>query len=341
MITTTAPRPTTPAAHTYPVLTWAPTAILLWAVLYGALQTYWALGNAPEFAPLPQDLLVFHGWGAVGLCAAVAAAALGLRLTRESKTALIAAWAVAAAMLAASPMFFLDVIGGILGGLGIAINGESALSRGGMVTGAALLTLASLTYLHRMRGACGRCGRKTPGPRPERVPGWAVAAAYAAVAGCFIRLAAQYGFAGFDAIPYNAGVSAVLFEIGFILAGTLLPLALVHRWGLIWPRWVLGLAGSRVPRWLVLGPALFIAGGMTAYFGFQQLDLIGMLFTGWDVDTGGSPYSPAFFWVSIPAYTVWGLGIGVAAIARLRQTRPQCKRCEATERTVNAAITIA
>jgi hypothetical protein len=52
-----------------------------------------------------------------------------------------------------------------------------------------------------------------------------------------------------------------MFEAGFVLAGTLLPLALVHSWGRVLPRWVPLLAGRRVPRWLLLGPAFGIAAG--------------------------------------------------------------------------------
>jgi hypothetical protein len=331
MSTTTAPTAPDRAAapRTYPALAWAPTVLLAWAAAYGALRVHWALGNAPEFAPLPHDLVIFPGWGAVGLCAAAALAALGLRLTRRSRAALTVAWAVAAAMVAASPLFFLDVIGGVLAGLGLSVSAPSILGRGGMVAGAALLAVSALAYRRRVRGACARCGQHERYRRPDKAPGWAFVAAYAAVAGCLIRLAAQYGFAGFEAIPYNAGVSVVAFEIGFILAGTLLPLALVHRWGLIWPRWVLGLAGHRVPRWLVLGPAVFIAGGMIAYFGLQQVQLIANLFTGTVIDDEGTPYGQAFLWIAIPAYTVWGLGLGVATAARLHQTRPACKRCGA------------
>lgn len=331
MSTTTVPTAPAQAAdrRTYPVLAWAPAALLVWAAAYGALRAHWALGHAPEFEPLPEDLLIFTGWGAVGLCAAAALAALGLRLTRRSRAASAAAWAVVAAMAAASPLFFLDVIGMVLAGLGIPASAPSILGRGGMVAGAALLAAGAVAYRRRMRGACGRCGQRESYARPEQVPAWAFIAAYAAVAGCLVRLAAQYGFAGFEGIPYDAGVSVVAFEVGFLLAGTLLPLALVHRWGLVWPRWVLGMAGRRVPRWLVLGPAVCLAGGMTAYFGFQQVQLIANLFTGTVIDAEGTPYGQAFFWTAIPAYTVWGLGLGVAVAARLRQTRPECGRCGA------------
>lgn len=268
---------------------------------------------------------MFPGWGAVGLCAAAAAAALGLRSTERSRAALAAAWAVAAAMIAAGPLFFLDVIGGILAGIGLPVSAPSILGRGGMVARAALLAVAALAYRRRLRGACARCGRRGHHLRPEGVPAWAFAGAYAAVTGCLVRLAAQYGFAGLDGVPRNGGAALVVFEIGFLLAGTLLPLALVHRWGLIWPRRVLGPAGRRIPRWLVLGPAVFIAGGMIAYFGFQQVEMVADLVTGAPTDTDGVPGGLAFLWVSIPAYTVWGLGAATAA--RLRQTSPACGRC--------------
>jgi hypothetical protein len=53
--------------------------------------------------------------------------------------------------------------------------------------------------------------------------------------------------------------------VGFVLGGTLLPLALVHSWGLIWPRWIPAPAGRRFPRWLVLGPAIGISGGLVVH----------------------------------------------------------------------------
>ena len=57
----------------------------------------------------------------------------------------------------------------------------------------------------------------------------------------------------------------------YALAGTLLPLALAHRWGRIWPAWTGPLRGRAVPRWLVLGPGLFIGASLTAYFGIAGM----------------------------------------------------------------------
>jgi hypothetical protein len=124
----------------------------------------------------------------------------------------------------------------------------------------------------------------------------------------------------------QGGGSLLLFEIGFVLAGTVLPLALVRAWGRVIPRWVPPLAGRRVPRWLLLVPAFAIAGGMTAYFGIATVKLAAETLTGtWDRGVDSLPL--AFFWVAVPAYLVWGLGLGAAALGYYRVTRPPCRVC--------------
>ena len=52
---------------------------------------------------------------------------------------------------------------------------------------------------------------------------------------------------GFGSGLLRAGGSVLLFEAGFLLAGTVLPLALVYRWERVFPRWVPLLAGRGVP----------------------------------------------------------------------------------------------
>ena len=121
----------------------------------------------------------------------------------------------------------------------------------------------------------------------------------------------------------------IAFEASLALAGVVLPLALVHRWGRTWPRWVLGLAGRRVPRWLVLGPAFFTSGGVTVYFSV----LLGQMVA--ERLAGRNPFPPSegldlpetFFWVAVPAYVVWGVGMAVGALFYFRITRSWCDGC--------------
>jgi hypothetical protein len=121
-------------------------------------------------------------------------------------------------------------------------------------------------------------------------------------------------------------MALLVFEIGFVLAGVALPLALVCPWGRVLPRRMPLLAGRRVPRWLLLGPAFAIAGGMVAYFGFTLLTITAETLTGtWQAGADDLPL--AFFWVAVPAYLAWGLGLGVAAFGYYQATRPSCSVC--------------
>jgi len=159
----------------------------------------------------------------------------------------------------------------------------------------------------------------------DRPPWWAWCGAYAAVAGCLIRLGAQLAV-GFESSMLQLSASLLVFEAGFVLAGTVLPLALVSSWGRVVPRWAPIFATRPVPRWLLLGPAFAIAGAMTAYFGMTLAMLAAGTVNGTTVQmTGSLPL--AFFWVAVPAYFVWGLGLGAAALGYYLTTRPICRVC--------------
>ncbi|MFI6262937.1 hypothetical protein [Micromonospora sp. NPDC051006] len=115
----------------------------------------------------------------------------------------------------------------------------------------------------------------------------------------------------------SPGASApflLTFVALMVLAGTLLPLALVHRWGRIWPSWVGPLAARPVPRWLVLVPALFLGAGLTSYFGIGGGTAVatGMIAPDW------------FLVVALATYTLWGVGLLVSASSYLALTRPEC-----------------
>ncbi len=298
-------------------------AAIAWSAGYGSLRIYWALGTAPS--PPHTDLVAFTGWWSVALCAAAAVVVAGLRKARWQRPLSVAAWAVAAALAAASALLLLDVVGILLPGMGLTVHPAAVLSRAACLAGAVLVGVTALCYQRHWRGACLACGRIGAAAALARPPRWAWAAAWAAVTGCLVRLVAQAAV-GFGSQLLRAGGPVLGFEAGFLLAGTVLPLALVYRWGRVFPGWVPLLADRGVPRWLVLGPALGLGAGMTAYFGVTIVRLAAQTVTGtWAQHTG--PFPLWFYWVAVPGYLAWGVGLGAAALAYQRATRPPCRTC--------------
>jgi hypothetical protein len=294
------------------------------------MRVYWALGQAPSPPPVGTDLIVFTGWWSVVLCVAAAVAVLALRAAPWSRPLAMGAWCVAVALVAASAVLLLDVVGILLPGIGVTVDALAFLSRVACLAGGVLVGVTTLSYQRHWRGACLACGRTGDvlvSAREAGPPRWARLAAWAAVAGCLVRLLAQLAV-GFGSQLLSGDVTVLLFEAGFLLAGTVLPLAMVYSWGRVFPRWVPLLARRGVPRWLVLGPGLVLGVGMTAYFGMTLVKMsLGALSGAWQSSAGSEPLW--FFWIAVPAYLVWGVGLLVAALAYRRATRPPCPFCVA------------
>ncbi|GAA0940037.1 hypothetical protein [Nonomuraea longicatena] len=310
---------------------WTPRALLAWSLLYGMLQAYWAfVASPPQMSPVGVDLIVFSGWKAIVLC--LAGAAITFALGRGGQRAavrralVIGAWAVSGLLVVAAALLLLDVVGGLLPGIGVQFFPLGFLSRTACLVGAALMASVAVTHTRRLRGACVACGRVGVTARTENTPMWARAAAYLATAGCAVRIVAQL-VVGFDTGGLGVGVSLMLFEIGFVLSGTLLPLALVHAWGTVFPGWVPGLAGRRVPRWLVLGPAAGISIAMIVYFGMILTKMVATLLSGANDLGFGKGLPDAFYWVSVTVYWLWGVALGFAALSYGHRTRPRCHQC--------------
>ncbi|WP_089009054.1 hypothetical protein [Micromonospora viridifaciens] len=321
-MTLTMPPPTT--ARPAPSRSgWLPYAVLAWAVGYGALRAAWLLAGAPSFGPLGKDLVVVTGWWSVAMCAAAGVAGAALARARVWRPALVgAAWAICAVVLAACALLLLDIVGFLILDPGQSFTLAGFLSRAGALAGALLLHGAALAHFRHFRGDCGQCGRVRGSGGP--VPRWARVAAWAAVAGCLVRLAAQVA-PGFGDLPLAEGRSMLMFEGGFLLAGVLLPLALVYGWGTIWPGWVPLLAGRRVPRLVLLVPATVFAIGLVGYFGVGLAELAVETVTGTFESDGRYPLG--FFWAAELGYWVWGWGLGVAAVSHHRRTRRPCPHC--------------
>jgi hypothetical protein len=313
-------------------MAWVPQIAILWALVYGSVRLLWAIqGAPPSFGPLHFDLMYFTRWTAVVLCAAAAITALALRIAPWRWPLLAAAWAVCVAHLVACPLLLLDLVGGVLPGMGVPFSPVAFLSRSACFIEGILVGATAVAYRRRWRSECLFCGRTGFRERLAKTPRWAYWAAYSGVAGCMVRLCAQLAV-GFGGLLRHAGgtrlvIEGLLFEAGFLLAGIVLPLALVYGWGRIIPDWAPMLGGRQVPRWLLQGPAFAISGLMTVYFGLTLVKLASDALTGSSGPAPGPALPLAFFWVAVPAYWIWGIGLGIAAISYYRMTRPKCRVC--------------
>jgi len=308
----------------------APYAATGGGLAYGALRTHWALGHSPYFPPTGPDLGAMSGWGAVVLCAAAVVLAPLVTAAPRLRAARVAAALVAAGLAVSSCMIVLDVVALLFPGIGIPTGPGAFASRAACLAVGVALGLTALAARRTARGTCPYCGRRTDAvAHGGTVPRWATVAAYAATTGCLVRLAAQQAI-GFGATPIGHGspgaaVAAIAFTVAMLLAGTLLPLALVHRWGRVFPRWTLFLAGRRVPRLLPAVPACFVSAGLLAYFGTGLGQMIVATVTGAPLFAADVP--DAFVWTAVLAYLVWGAGLAVATVSYLARTRPGCARC--------------
>ncbi|NMH77196.1 hypothetical protein [Pseudonocardia xinjiangensis] len=226
-------------------------------------------------------------------------------------------WAAGASMIAYCLLFWIDLTMIFMLPFGVDSRDQLVglpLRSAGVAAGALTLWCAA-TELRHVRSACDRCGRVhglSPERRTEPSPWWAYAGAYVAVAGLAARLSpALVEGLNLDG-PGGAGFT-IFFGL-MVLAGTLLPLALAHLWGRVWPNWS-PWAGQFVPRWLVLGPGVFMGVGLSAYFGVGGMTAMAV---------GATPAGLGAV-LEIGGYTLWGAGLLVASTSYYRLTRPECQ----------------
>jgi hypothetical protein len=261
---------------------------------------------------------------AAAVCSLIAAG-IGRRWTSPARWILVvAAWVAGAGLILYSYLLAISLVAMVFAQYG---DWASLLTRAAGMTGGVLTVACAVAEQRRVRRGCSGCGRvhgRSPERRTDPTPRWAYLAAYIAVAGCVARVAAWVIDEVRPGRPSSLALDSAftLFVVLLVLAGTVLPLALVHRWGRIWPRWAVPLAGRGVPRWLVLGPAFFVGASLTGYFGVAGM-------TAWILGKGN--LAGATVWklsMKMFGYTLWGLGLLVAATSYYGLSRPDCPLSE-------------
>ncbi|MGW4948565.1 hypothetical protein ACWEOZ_44040 [Actinoplanes sp. NPDC004185] len=303
-----------------------------WQIAYVVVHLWWATTGGPRFFHGRESYFP-GGWVPVVLGAFAAAGCLSAavadrrELTDSGRYALAMLNAVAGAALCVYSFLFPVIMVALLfegPQTGIA---ASLLATGSGVTGGVLCLIIAAGERRLAARPCESCGRvhgRSPESRAEQAPGWAFAGAYLAVAGYVARMSVWLNdtiagrWPSADARTDGPSLTAlVIFMVLMSLAGTVLPLALAHRWGRLWPAWTGPLRGRAVPRWLVLGTGLFMGASLTAYFG-----IAGMI--AWIRGDFGGPFVPLL--LEMGGYTLWGVGLLVAAASYFALTRPPCPR---------------
>ncbi|MBZ2198657.1 hypothetical protein [Occultella gossypii] len=194
--------------------------------------------------------------------------------------------------------------------------------------GGVLFAAATVAFGRRTASACRRCGR-----RDGADTGWTSRASaarwgrWAAYTGAVVPLAysvVRWAWAFNIPVGVSEEFLVELHASGLIWGGVylatfgalggLLTLGLVQRWGVIWPRWVLGLAGKRVP------PAFPIVFASVVAVSLASASAVVMRIIDW---------SNPDDWMSNPMtlWPLWSVALGAATLGYYFRTRPACSSC--------------
>jgi hypothetical protein len=187
--------------------------------------------------------------------------------------------------------------------------------------------LTATAYRRKTTGACGDCSR-TGDERPSVLQRWARPATWTAFAIPFVYAVTRWAWAlglslGIDPEFYAEGREEGLWLAGAALAtlggiGAVLTLGLIQRWGEVFPRWMIGLRGKRVPPMLAVVPATLVA-VLVASAGGMYIRVVlargGVTAETWPLEL------PETLWV------VWGAALFVAAMAYHQRRLGLCESC--------------
>ena len=203
------------------------------------------------------------------------------------------------------------------------------------LTGGFLWLAATISYARKSTDACWYCGRRD-GPEgwnsPKQAARWGRIAVYVAMVAPAFYVVTRYAWAlgiplGMSAESLRHGQvrglwTSGLFLASFGLVGAALTLGLVQRWGEVFPRWLIGLAGRRVPIALAVIPAsimsiLLMVGGIAIWSGWAQM-ADNAAASGQDMGIVVGP---------IALFPIWAVSLAVATLGYYFRRRGPCGMC--------------
>jgi hypothetical protein len=194
---------------------------------------------------------------------------------------------------------------------------------------------ATVTYARRSGNACLNCGRREGAEgwtRPDRAARWGRIAVCVAMVTPILYALTRFAWA--LGIPLGVSQEVLhrgretgewtsgLFLAAFGLVGAALMLGLVQRWGEVFPTWMIGLAGRRVPMTLALVPAsvvsvLFIVAGIGIWSGYERMAQLAV----------GSGQDIVIVVGPTLLFPVWGVALAVATLGYYYRRRGPCSVC--------------
>jgi hypothetical protein len=208
--------------------------------------------------------------------------------------------------------------------------------------GGFLWLAATVCYARRSVGACLYCGRR------DGAEGWqgtyqaarwgriaVVVAMVAPVFYAFTRYAWALGFPlGMTEEYLRQGQEKGIWISGLFLAtfglvGAALMLGLVQRWGEVFPRWMIGLAGKKVPIPLAVVPAALVS-VLLAVGGIGIWSGLAVMTANWAASGAQGPeiFWGVFFQVGPTLlFPLWGVALAVAALGYYYRRRGPCSVC--------------
>ena len=208
--------------------------------------------------------------------------------------------------------------------------------------GGFLWLAATVCYARRSGGACVYCGRRDGREEwqsPNQAARWGRIAVYVAMVAPVFYALTRYAWAlgfplGMSEESLRRGQERGIWIAGlsmatFGLVGAVLMLGLVQRWGEEFPRWMIGLAGRRVPIALAVVPAslvsaLLIVGGVAIW------SVLGGMVAG--LVAGGAKgigliWGIVFLVGPTLLFPVWGAALAVATLGYYYRRRGPCSVC--------------